>query len=98
MRKLRTAFGSVIIALISTTYASATMRISDDAGGRIGNYVETYSQVRNSGEMVMIDGSCLSACTMVLGLVPRDRICVTRRATLSFHAAWLPGPRGPADL
>ncbi len=94
MRRLRTAFVSVGMALFSTTYASALMRISDDAGGRIGSYVETYSQVRSSGEMVMIDGTCLSACTMILGLVPRDRICITRRATLGFHAAWLPGPEG----
>jgi hypothetical protein len=30
----------------------------------------------------------------VLGIVPPDRICITRRATLGFHAAWLPGPHG----
>ena len=70
------------------------MRISDDVGGRIGHYVETYSQVRQTGERVVIDGACLSACTLVLGIVPRDRICVTRRATLGFHAAWMPGPEG----
>lgn len=70
------------------------MRISDDVGGRIGHYVETYSQVQQSGERVVIDGACLSACTLVLGIVPRDRICVTRRATLGFHAAWMPGPEG----
>ena len=35
----------------------------------------------------MIDGPCLSACTLVLSMVPRDRICVTRRAVLGFHAA-----------
>ena len=44
--------------------------------------------------MVVIDGVCLSACTLVLGIVPTDRICITRRATLGFHAAWLPGPSG----
>jgi hypothetical protein len=70
------------------------MRISDDIGGRIGAYVDQYSQVRNSGEKVVIDGACLSACTLVLGIVPRSKICVTRRATLGFHAAWMPGPNG----
>ena len=64
------------------------MRISDDVGGRIGAYVEQYSQVKQNGERVVIDGTCLSACTLVLGIVPRDRICVTRRAMLGFHAAW----------
>jgi hypothetical protein len=43
--------------------------------------------VRESGERVVIDGPCLSACTLVLDLVPSDRICVTRRAVLGFHAA-----------
>jgi len=80
--------------VFSATNASATMRISDDVGGRIGAYVEQYSQVKQTGERVVIDGACLSACTLVLGIVPRDRICVTRRAMLGFHAAWMPGPEG----
>jgi hypothetical protein len=70
------------------------MRISDDTGGRIGTYVEAFAAVRSSGERVVIDGLCLSACTLVLGIVPRDRICVTRKALLGFHAAWMPGPAG----
>src|SRR5262245_24727816 len=87
--------GAAFLASFSaTTEASPTMRISDDVGGRIGHYVETYSQIRQTGERVVIDGACLSACTLVLGIVPRDRICVTRRATLGFHAAWMPGPEG----
>ena len=43
--------------------------------------------MRASGERVVIDGPCLSACTLVLSMVPNDRICVTRRAVLGFHAA-----------
>ena len=70
------------------------MRISDDVGGRIGAYVDQYSQVRNSGERVVIDGVCLSACTLVLGLIPQDRICATSRARFGFHAAWMPDPDG----
>jgi hypothetical protein len=31
---------------------------------------------------------------MVLGVIPRDRICVTQRARLGFHAAWHPGDNG----
>ena len=49
------------------------MRISDDVGGRIGAYVEQFSQVKQTGERVVIDGACLSACTLVLGIVPRNR-------------------------
>jgi hypothetical protein len=31
---------------------------------------------------------------MVLGLIPRNRICVTPRATFEFHSAWDPSPTG----
>src|SRR5688572_27271445 len=97
MRFCTTLAGAVALALtITTTGASATMRIGDDVGGRIGAYVDQYMAARNSGERVVIDGVCLSACTLVLGIVPRSRICVTRRATLGFHAAWMPGPNGKA--
>jgi hypothetical protein len=94
MRVRATLIIAAILSITAVTGASATMRISDDIGGRIGAYVDQYSQVRNSGERVVIDGACLSACTLVLGIVPRNRICVTRRATLGFHAAWMPGPNG----
>ena len=94
MRLRATLIIAAILSITPITGASATMRISDDIGGRIGAYVDQYSQVRNSGERVVIDGACLSACTLVLGIVPRNRICVTRRATLGFHAAWMPGPNG----
>ena len=93
MRRCATLIVAAFLAMLASG-ASATMRISDDIGGRIGAYVDQYSAVRNSGERVVIDGACLSACTLVLGIVPRSKICVTRRATLGFHAAWMPGPNG----
>jgi hypothetical protein len=74
--------------------ASAVMRITDDPGGQIGPYLQNLSTLRNSGERVVIDGPCLSACTMVLGVIPRDHICVTPRARLGFHAAWKPDDAG----
>ena len=76
------------------TSASATMRISEDRGGQIGQYLQTFALVRSSGEKVVIDGNCLSACTLVLGLVPRARVCATPRARLGFHAAWMPDSEG----
>ena len=94
MRVGTTLAVATIFSALAVTAASATMRISDDVGGRIGSYVDQYSEIRNSGERVVIDGACLSACTLVLGIVPRNRICVTRKAMLGFHAAWMPGPQG----
>ena len=83
-----------IVGLVGHS-ASATVRITDDYGGQIGSYIDRYQAVRASGEKVVIDGPCMSACTLVFGIVPRDRICVTVRARLGFHAAWRSsaGPR-----
>ena len=70
------------------------MRISEDRGGQIGQYLQAFSVLRTSGETVVIDGNCLSACTLVLGLVPRERVCATQRARFGFHAAWMPDRDG----
>src|SRR5262245_12113487 len=86
-------FGAAVLALTITS-ASATMRISEDRGGQIGRYLEAFASVRSSGERVVVDGNCLSACTLVLGVVPRERICATQRARFGFHAAWMPDRDG----
>ena len=72
----------------------AVVRIADDRGGRIGNYVTKFQRLRSSGQSVIIDGLYASACTLVLGTVPHDKICVTSRATLGFHAAYDFGSNG----
>ena len=79
---------AVISTALTATSASATEIISDDVGGKMQDYTTHFQQVRNSGESVVISGTCVSACTMVLGFVPSDRICVTPNAVLGFHAAW----------
>jgi len=71
--------------------AAAVVRIKDDRGGNIGVYWSRYIAIRDAREQVVIDGICSSACTMVLGIVPYERICVSRNAQLGFHAAWRPG-------
>jgi hypothetical protein len=69
------------------TPALADVRILASPGGEVGPFLDLFESVRDSGERVVIDGPCLSACTLVLSLVPSNRICVTRRAVLGFHAA-----------
>jgi hypothetical protein len=92
--KFRTAFACGMLAALFAADANATVRISNDKGGQIGPYLDAFVSLRQSGERVIIDGPCLSACTIVLGVLPRERICVTRRAQLGFHAAWNPGRDG----
>ena len=89
-----TALLATALQLGGVRASDAVVRIVEDRGGRIETYVDKYQGVRSSGEMVIIDGFCASACTIVLGTVPHDRICVTSRAKLGFHAAWDPGSGG----
>jgi hypothetical protein len=93
MRLAALLFGAVLTAL-SVSSASAAVRITSDSGGQIGPYLEQLAAIRDSGQQVIIDGPCLSACTMILGVIPPERICVTRRARLGFHAAWHHGENG----
>ena len=86
---------AVMLLMLCVTNASA-VKIYDDRGGQIGEYLAKYQTLRVSGERVEIDGLCASACTMILGVIPRNRICVTPRAILAFHAAWDPTPEGDA--
>ena len=72
----------------------AEVRIISSPGGQVGPFIELFEKVRESGERVVIDGPCLSACTLVLMMLPSDRICVTRRAVLGFHAARSMDQRG----
>ena len=74
-------------ALLGSAPAMAEVRILGSPGGRVGPFLDLFEEVRESGERVVIDGPCLSACTLVLSMVPGERICVTRRAVLGFHAA-----------
>src|ERR1700739_1047780 len=78
----------LVVLMMSLASAAGAMTISDDQGGRIGDYLAKYKAIRMSGERVIIDGTCASACTMLLGAIPRSRICVTPRAVLEFHTAW----------
>jgi hypothetical protein len=79
----RAVFGMLFIA----GTASADVRIIRDPGGEVSSYLRTFYEMRASGERIVIDGPCLSACTLLTGIVPRDHVCVTNRAVLGFHAA-----------
>jgi hypothetical protein len=87
LRIVFTLLLAVALWFFATMLARAEVRILASPGGQVGPFIDIFEKVRNSGERVVIDGPCLSACTLVLSMVPSDRICVTRRAVLGFHAA-----------
>jgi hypothetical protein len=87
---------AAMLVLADTNTSHAVGRIANDRGGQIGRYVDRFEKLRASGQTIIIDGLCASACTIVLGAIPYDRICVTPNANLAFHAAWDFGRRGRA--
>jgi hypothetical protein len=94
MRHISLMLVGVAAAAISVSPASATMRIIGDPGGAVIDYVERFEAARVSGEPVIIDGACLSACTLAIALLPRRQVCATPKAVLGFHAAWRRTPNG----
>jgi len=84
---VRTALLAALWCTLATAPAHSEVRILASPGGEVGPFLDLFRRVRASGERVVIDGPCLSACTLVLSMVPGERICVTRKAVLGFHAA-----------
>ena len=88
---------TLIIVLLSLGFAnssSALTRIEHDMGGSLGKYLLKFAAIRDSGEQVVIDGSCFSSCTLVTALIPSERVCITERAVLGFHASWIDDKSG----
>jgi ATP-dependent protease ClpP protease subunit len=92
--KVPTGLLAVTLLLAGAGTSHAEVRIARDQGGQIGRYVDRYEQLRASGQTIVIDGLCASACTIILAAIPHDKICVTPNAKLAFHAAWDFGAHG----
>jgi hypothetical protein len=76
-RKARLAGAAVLIVALTLSFALpavADIRILSSGGGTVGGYLDFFAKVKQSGERVVIDGPCLSACTLVLSTIPRKRI------------------------
>ena len=65
--------------------ASGVQVVQYDMGGDVDQRIREVAQLRAQGTEVRIEGTCVSACTLYLGL---PNSCVTTNATLGFH-----GPR-----
>ena len=82
---------SLVFAGISCNaqQAKADVLIKNDGGGEMLPYIAKYLYLQLRGERVAIDGDCLSACTLALGLLAKDRRCFTNEARLGFHSAYI---------
>ena len=63
--------------------ADAAYRITFDMGGQLSSFITKYQALRDANAHVVIDGECVSACTLVTTLEPKD-VCITPRAVLGF--------------
>ncbi|MBX9773624.1 MAG: hypothetical protein K2Y71_04340 [Xanthobacteraceae bacterium] len=79
---------SALLVVLASAPAHADYRITRDFGGLVDQYKAKYQKIRDKGERVIIDGICNSACTLVLGIVPLNKVCVTPKASLGFHSAY----------
>ena len=83
-----TSFALLLHSLLAASPARADLHITRDHGGYVEEYKDKYKRIRDRHERVIIDGICNSACTLVFGIVPMNKICVTPRASLGFHQAY----------
>jgi hypothetical protein len=70
--------------------AGETIDVSDNHGGSVAIYNQQWQEYAARGVNVRIVGPCQSACTVLLGHIPRSRICVTPEASFGFHMAHRP--------
>ena len=83
-----TPLALLLLSLTSATPARADLHITRDHGGYVTEYKAKYERIRARKERVIIDGICNSACTLVFGIVPLNKVCVTPRASVGFHQAY----------
>jgi hypothetical protein len=84
MRRLVAAFAAVCLL---ASNANAAVRIKFDPGGRLIDYITKYNEWREMEAKVIIDGLCISACTLITGIIDDANVCVTNNARLAFHSA-----------
>ena len=88
MRLAALAFAVFCSALPACARAE-NIDVYDDHGGSVAEYDARWADLASHGASVRIVGPCQSACTVLLGHIPRSRICVTPEASFGFHLAHL---------
>jgi len=79
-----------LLVLLSPSRSRAeTIDVSDNHGGSVAAYDARWAGLAGRGVNVRIVGPCQSACTVLLGHIPRSKICVTPEASFGFHLAHL---------
>jgi len=86
MRALQYALVT-ILSLVTSVASAETIEVANDRGGIVYFYQKRWEKLALQHPSVRVTGMCLSACTILLGYVPRRDICVTPNAVFGFHLA-----------
>jgi len=82
----RALLAAALLCALALPAHAATISINSwDPGGDIETYEMWWKRIAATGDTVRINSQCVSACTMVLGLVPAKRVCVTPRGKFGIH-------------
>lgn len=88
--RILTLLLTLMLAFAALPARAETINVNDNHGGSVAAYNARWAGLAARGVSVRIVGPCQSACTVLLGHIPRERICVTPAASFGFHLAHLP--------
>lgn len=66
-------------------------KINTSYGGVISKFIAEFEELRDAGARIELRGTCVSACTLMLGIFKREDICAGPLARWAFHSASLNG-------
>lgn len=67
--------------------------IEGSEGGKVGGFRNQGRDLANAKTPVIVDGPCLSACTLLVD-ADRANVCLTSRAVLGYHQSWWDDAKG----
>ncbi len=78
------------MSIISTILAASLLlftpqNVKIDEGGSVADRMQHFELIEKAGHQFKIDGMCISACTMFLGL---KNVCVAPRTVFGFHSSY----------
>lgn len=85
--KVRQFLLAAILSLVPSLASAETIEVSNDLGGFVTLYQARWEKLASQNVDVRVSGRCTSACTILLGYIPRQHICVTPTGSFGFHSA-----------
>ena len=85
--KVRQLLLAAILSLGVSVARAEIVDVSDNHGGLLSAYQTQWALFAARQVDVRIVGPCVSACTVLIGYIPRQHICVTPGGYLGFHLA-----------